>query len=446
MTSPETASASRPAPYRTGGVAPAALDRRTFLRLAAAAGVGSAVAGQAFDLKSGAAFAADPSAPSAASAAAPAVAGTGRVAPRLVKFPEKTDLILLTDRPPNLETPLAHFLHDLTPNDAFFVRWHLALVPTRVDLATYRLKVTGNVAAELSLTLDDLKKQFEPVSLVAVNQCAGNSRSRFEPRVAGAQWGNGAAGNAKWNGVRLSDVLKKAGVKDGSVDVTFAGLDKSPMPTVAPFVKSLPIKSPKLAEVVLAYAMNDQPLPMLNGFPLRAVVPGWYATYWVKALSEIAVTDEPFKGFWMAKAYRAPATPKLEPVPNLFESPTELAKDTVPISEMTCRSVVVTPAAGEQLPAGKAAEVNGVAWDRGQGIAKVEVSVDGGKTWAAAKLGIDHGTYSWRRFTLPWTPTKGPQSVMARATNAAGEMQTVSQWNRSGYGRNLVEAVVVTGV
>jgi sulfite dehydrogenase len=421
-------------------VAGAAVERRAFLRMAAAAGVGSAVAGRAFDLKlASAAFASDvPVAP-------PAVGPARSVLP-LAKFPEKTDLLLLTDRPPNLETPLKHFLHDLTPNEAFFVRWHLGIVPTRIDLATFRLKVAGHVGTELSLSVDQLKKEFEPASVVAVCQCAGNSRSLFEPRVTGAQWGNGATGNAKWTGVRLADLLKKAGVKAGAVDVTFGGLDKSPMPTVAPFVKSIPAASPKVAETIVAYAMNDQPLPMLNGFPLRLVVPGWYATYWVKALNEIGVTEEPYKGFWMAKAYRAPATPKGEAVRNLQESPAELANDTVPISDMTCRSLVVTPAAGEQLPAGKPAEVNGVAWDAGRGIAKVEVSVDGGKTWADAKLGADHGKYSWRRFTHPWTPAKGSQTVMARATNAAGETQTVSQWNRSGYGRNIVEAVAVTGV
>jgi sulfite dehydrogenase len=417
-----------------------ALDRRSFLRMAAAAGVGSAVAGRVFDLMPSAARASDvPVAP-------PAVGPARPVLP-LAKFPEKTDLILLTDRPPNLETPLKYFAEDLTPNEAFFVRWHLAGVPTRIDTATYRLKVAGHVNAELSLSLDQLKKEFEPVSLVAVNQCAGNSRSLFEPRVTGAQWGNGGAGNAKWTGVRLADVLKKAGVKAGAVDVTFAGLDKSPLPSVAPFVKSLPAGTPKVGETILAYAMNDQPLPMLNGFPLRVVVPGWYATYWVKALSEIGVTDEPFKGFWMAKAYRVPATPAtLVPVPNLIESPADLAKDTVPISDMTCRSLLVTPAADEQLPAGKPAEVNGVAWDNGKGIAEVEVSVDGGKTWADAKLSQDLGNYSWRRFRLPWTPAKGPQTVMARATNTAGQTQTTSQWNRSGYGRNIVEAVTVTGV
>ncbi|HEX8916210.1 MAG TPA: molybdopterin-dependent oxidoreductase, partial [Humisphaera sp.] len=187
-----------------------------------------------------------------------------------------------------------------------------------------------------------------------------------------------------------------------------------------------------------AYAMNDQPLPMLNGFPVRLIVPGWYATYWVKALNEIGVTAEKFAGFWMAKAYKTP------PTPNMIEAPAELAKDTVPISEMTCRSIVVKPEAGDRVAVGGAYEIEGVAIDSGKGITKVEVSTDGGKTWADAALDKELGKYAWRRFRFSWKPTAGQHVVMSRATNAAGETQTTSQWNRFGYGRNLIEQVPVT--
>src|SRR4051794_23402871 len=258
-------------------------DRRSFLKLSIAAGAGSLLSQFPVERL---AHAADASAPSAGPATRPVLP--------LAKFPEKTELILLTDRPPNLETPIKYFREDLTPNEAMFVRWHLAVIPTRIDTATFRLKVGGHVENELSPSLAQLKKNFEPASVIAVNQCSGNGRSFFEPRVAGGQWGNGAVGNAKWTGVRLSDLLKKAGVKKGAVDVTFGGMDKAPLPTVVPFVKSLPIDHEKAGEAVIAYAMNDQPLPMLNGFPLRLVVPGWYATYWVKALNEINVTSEKY--------------------------------------------------------------------------------------------------------------------------------------------------------
>ena len=407
-------------------------DRRQFLVQAAAAGVALASSG----LWSGL-FGSDAPTPADAAGAGGAAPIPGRP---MAQFPEKSNLIILTDRPPNLETPISAFVDDLTPNEAFFVRWHLGVVPTSINTKTFRLAVGGNVQTPLSLSLDELKTQFEPASVVAVNQCSGNGRALFEPRVPGGQWENGAVGNAKWTGVKLSDLLKKAGIKAGSVDVTFGGLDKSPLPTVQPFVKSLPVDHPKVAEIVIAYAMNDAPLPMLNGFPLRVVVPGWYATYWVKALNEVNVTAEKFAGFWMAKAYRIPTTP------NMIEQPGNLAKETVPINEMTCRSLVVKPLAHQKVPAGKPFELQGVAMDSGKGITKVEVSTDSGKTWVEAKLDGEIGKYSWRRFRHTWTPSAGVTNVMSRATNAAGETQTTEQWNRAGYGRNVIEAVPVMGV
>jgi sulfite dehydrogenase len=188
---------------------------------------------------------------------------------------------------------------------------------------------------------------------------------------------------------------------------------------------------------MVAYEMNGQPLPMLNGFPLRLIVPGWYATYWVKSLNEINVLPEKFKGFWMDKGYRVPNNPDCQ------ESPKELAKETVPISRMTVRSLFVRPEPAEQV-AVAAYEVQGIAIDSGKGIARVEVSTDGGKTWAAAKLDPDLGKYSWRRWRFPWTPAAGQYRLMSRAANTAGETQTTAQWNRSGYARNVIESVDVT--
>jgi sulfite dehydrogenase len=362
--------------------------------------------------------------------------GTG--AAELVRFPEKTDMILLTDRPPQLEMPARYFKQDLTPNDAFFVRWHLSVIPTSVDPATYRLSVGGHVDEALSLSLDQLRKDFEPVSVVAVCQCSGNSRALYEPRVPGGQWQNGAVGNAKWTGVRLGDLFKRAKVKPGAVDVSFNGLDQAPLPTTPDFVKSLAYDHASAGEVIVAYAQNDKDLPMLNGYPLRLIVPGWYATYWVKALAEINVLPQKFKGFWMDKAYRVPNNPDCQ------ESPKDLAKETVPINWMTVRSLFAAPETGERVPAGKPYEVQGVAFDGGKGIAKVEISTDGGKTWAGAKLDPEIGKYSWRRWRYSWTPAAGKHKLMVRATNAAGEKQTDAQWNRSGYARNVVESVEVT--
>src|ERR1700739_4861075 len=303
-----------------------------------------------------------------------AVAGTSPGLARLVRFPEKTELILLTDRPPQLETPLHYFRQDLTPNEAFFVRWHLEAIPTSVDLRTFRLNVSGHVRQPLQLSVDDLRSQFEPISIIAVNQCSGNSRSFFEPRVPGGQWKDGAVGNAKWTGVSVKALLDRAQVKPGAVDVSFNGLDAPPLPSVADFVKALSIDHARDGEVMIAYAMNDQALPMVNGFPLRLVVPGWYGTYWVKAVSDITVLPAAFSNFWTDKAYRIPSGP------NGTETPENMAKDTVPINRFNVRSLILRPEPDDTLHAGIPAEMEGIAFDAGYGIRRVEVSMDGGTT------------------------------------------------------------------
>ena len=399
------------------------LGRRRFLQLAASAGIAS--------LAPQIALAAD----------TPATRPVARVPVQLARFPQKTDLILLTDRPPNLETPLRYFRHDLTPNDAFYVRWHHSGIPTSVDLRTFRIAVSGHVQNPLSLSLDELTRTFEPVSVVAVNQCSGNSRILYEPRVNGAQWSHGAMGNAKWTGVRLRDVLQRAGLKDGAVEVTFAGLDRGITPDVPQFVKSLTLERSMDGEVMIAHSMNDAPLPMLNGFPLRLVVPGWFGTYWVKSLNEITVLPEPFKGFWMAKAYRIPNNPDAQ------ETPQSLATETVPIAAMSVRSVFVRPEPSERLKRAERIEVEGLALDGGHGIRKVELSLDGGRTWRDAQLDSELGKYAWRRWRFHWQPeAAGAHRLMARATNGAGQTQTMQQWNRSGYQRNVIEHVDVTVV
>ena len=261
--------------------------------------------------------------------------------------------------------------------------------------------------------------------------------------MPGVQWGSGAMGNAKWTGVRLRDLLAKAGVKPGAVDVSFNGLDEPVLPATPgfagtpDFVKSLPFARANDGEVMVAYAMNGQPLPMLNGFPLRLIVPGWYATYWVKALSQIEVLDKSFEGFWVAKAYRVPNTPDFQ------EAPKALAKDTVPISRLTVRSLFVRPEPAEKVVAGIEYEVQGLAMDSGKGMKKVEISLDGGNTWTDAKLDPELGKYSWRRWRFAWKPQAGQHQLKVRATNLAGETQAQAQWNRSGYARNVIESLEV---
>jgi sulfite dehydrogenase len=387
-------------------------SRRTFLKTAGALTVAAAFGGIPAEL-----FAAEP---------------------RLARFPEKADLILLTSRPPQLETPLHYFKEYITPNDALFVRWHMANVPTSVDLDAWRLKVGGNTEKDLLLSMDALKK-FEKVSYTAVIQCAGNGRSFFDPRVAGGQWGNGAMGNVTWTGARLKDILAMAGLRQGSVDVSFNGLDMPTLPSVPDFVKSLPVDRALEEDIIVAYEMNGAALPMLNGFPARLIVPGWYATYWVKALSGITVLSTAFDGFWMKKAYRIPDDP-CGCVPRGTEP-----KKTVPINRMTTRSLIVDPAAKAELKVNQSVEIAGIAFSGGYGIKSVLVSVDGGKNWKDATLGLQQGKYSWTQWSYSWRPVRsGEYALMAKATNSIGESQpTEGLWNPGGYLWNRIEKTEV---
>ncbi|MBN9052228.1 MAG: molybdopterin-dependent oxidoreductase, partial [Rhizobiales bacterium] len=210
----------------------------------------------------------------------------------LVAYPGKRPLIRLTARPPQLETPFSVFNEGIiTPNDAFFVRYHLGDIPTEIDPETFRLDIKGKVKTPLSLSLAELKSRFEPVEIIAVHQCSGNSRGFQEPRVGGGQAGNGLMGNARWKGVPLKAVLEAAGVQDDAVQASFGGLDGPVLPETPDFVKALSVSHATDGDVMLAYEMNGEELPWLNGYPLRLVVPGHYGTYWVKHLNEINVLD-----------------------------------------------------------------------------------------------------------------------------------------------------------
>ena len=358
----------------------------------------------------------------------------------LVRYPEKADLILLTSRPPQLETPMRYFAQAITPNDAFFVRYHVSPVPTSIDLDTWRLRVTGRVDRPLELSMDDLRTKFSKAGLTAVCQCSGNSRGRFSPRVLGGQWGDGAMGNAAWAGARLRDILAAAGVRQGALQVTFDGLDKPGYPSVPDFVKSLDLtRVLEDPDVLVAYEMNGQPLPVLNGFPARLVVPGWYATYWVKNLAEVSVIDHVFEEFWMKPGYRIPDT-ACGCVP-----PGTAPARTVPIHRMTVRSFIVIPADGARVAAGRPTPVTGIAFDAGAGIGTVELSDNGGATWRRADLGPDLGRYSFREWNVAWTPARpGLHRLMVRAVNRFGESQGLEPlWNPAGYLRNVVEEVEV---
>jgi DMSO/TMAO reductase YedYZ molybdopterin-dependent catalytic subunit len=360
----------------------------------------------------------------------------------LVAYPQKRPLIVLTSRPPQLETPFEVFGEGvLTPNDAFFVRYHWSAIPLSIDPAAYRLRVGGTVQTPLELSLDALQRVADPVDLVAVNQCSGNSRGHFAPRVNGGQLSNGAMGNARWTGVPLKAVLEKAGIRSGARQVVFDGLDGS-LGEGPDFVKALDIDHALDGEVMLAWQMNGAELPWLNGYPLRLVVPGYYGTYWIKHLSSIEVVDTPFEGFWMKTAYRIPDNRCA------CVEPGATAAQTVPINRFNVRSFITSPLAGSQVPAGRTTVVRGIAFDGGYGIREVAFSADDGRTWQAATLGEDLGRYSFREWTIPFTPArKGPCELSVRAVNRIGQSQPATAlWNPQGYMRNVVEHVRIAAV
>jgi DMSO/TMAO reductase YedYZ molybdopterin-dependent catalytic subunit len=356
----------------------------------------------------------------------------------VTNFPQKGAMILQRTRPPLLETPFDVFDQGVfTPNDRFYVRWHLANVPTSIDPAEFRIKVYGHVEQPLSLSLHDLVHDFPAFEIAAVNQCSGNSRGLFNPRVAGGQWGNGAMGNALWRGVRLKDVLDRAGISAGAVQVRFQGLDTGVLPQTPNFMKALAVDHARDGEVMIAYEMNGERLPLLNGFPLRLVVPGWYATYWVKMLAQIEVLDRPDDNYWMSKAYLIPDTPGANITPGQNDV------KMVPIHRMLPRSFFTSLADGAAVRRGHSIKVRGIALGGDTGVAKVLVSADAGRHWQEARLGANHGKHSFRQWEFPLRfATAGSQTLMVKAVNTAGVVQPEHpNWNGGGYMRNVIESI-----
>jgi DMSO/TMAO reductase YedYZ molybdopterin-dependent catalytic subunit len=351
-------------------------------------------------------------------------------------FPEKGAMILQRTRAPLLETPFDVYDKGVfTPNDQHYVRWHWPMFPSSVDVEDFTLKVRGHVNQDVSLSLKELMNDFPRVQLAAVNQCSGNSRGFFEPRVPGAEWADGAMGNALWTGVRLKDVLDRAGVKSGALQVRFTGLDQT-FGEAPRFIKSLDVDHARDGEVMIAYTMNGEQLPLLNGFPLRLVVPGWFSTYWLKMLEDIEVIDHPDTNYWMKTAYKIPDTPGADMKPG------ETGVPMVPITKMAPRSFLTNLPSGAKVPAGAPLAVRGIAFGGDCGVARVDISIDGGKSWQEAKLGKDEGKYGFRQWQVkPTLPGPGKHAVLVRCTNDNGEVQPdTPNWNPGGYLRNVIES------
>ena len=355
-------------------------------------------------------------------------------------FPEKVPLITYSDRPPLLETPRNAFTNEITPNEEFFVRWHLPDIPTFIDTDSYNIKINGLVDRELNISLKELKNDFEQVEVTAVLQCGGNSRSAFTPIPGGIQWGSGAMGCAKWKGVRLSDLLNKAGLKKNAHWIGFNGLEKAAYYKTPNFVRELEITELD-DHVIVAYEMNGEDLPYLNGFPLRLVLPGYYSDSWVKMLSNITVTDKYKSLFFMDMAYRVPDNATES------ETPEHHFAKTKPITNMNVKSVIGYPENGMKVYHNSNMVIRGVAFDDGHGIKEVLVSTDGGKTWKASELKQDGGRYAYTAFRFAFKPTKyGKISIMAKAINRLGKEQPFAKdilWNHGGYKYNGIDTVIV---
>jgi len=350
----------------------------------------------------------------------------------------KVPLIKRAYRPPNFETPIDYFREPITRNDAFFVRYHLASIP-RVDAKTWRLKVGGEAARQkLEFDLAQLRKEFQSVDLVAVCQCSGNRRGMFSPHVQGVEWGVGAMGNARWTGIRLRDLLQKAGVADNAVEVAFDGADGPAIEATPDFIKSIPVERALDENTLIAFEMNGKPLPHWNGFPARLVVAGWTGTYWMKHLTSIDVRSQPQGGFWMNPAYRIPAHafPAVEP----FK--TQANPQTQPITDMVVNSLVTSIQDGQRVKKGQMVDVAGVAWDGGRGIRDVEVSTDDGRSWTLALLGKDLGRYSFRTFSHRFRVGEEAPVVRVRAYNTRGDTQVEKLiFNPAGYHHNVVQRI-----
>jgi DMSO/TMAO reductase YedYZ molybdopterin-dependent catalytic subunit len=330
----------------------------------------------------------------------------------------------LSVRPPDYETPVALLDRFLTPVDAFYVRCHMP-VPANTADAGWSLAVEGEVATPLALSVAELKR-LPATSVTVTLECAGNGRAFFDPPVAGIQWRKGAVGTSTWTGVRVAELLKRAGASAAATHVWVAGADR-PMGTQPPFVRQVPIAKALHPDTIVAWAMNDQPIPAVHGAPLRLVVPGWEGAYAIKWLTRITVALKEHDGFWVATGYRYP-TRRVAPGAAVD------AKDMAPLTGLVVKSLITTPLDGAVVAPGPVT-VAGFAWAGETDIQRVDVSIDHGATWAPARLVGPPVRYAWRRFEFTFEATRpDTHTILSRATDATGRAQpVVPPWNPSGY-------------
>ena len=357
-----------------------------------------------------------------------------QVLARAATPPKPSGLIVREREPENLEFPFSELSGFITPNERFFVENHFGM--PRLEARSFRLQVEGAVERPFEITFDELAKMPQR-TITATVESAGNGRV-FLPRAEGVQWEMGAVGNAEWTGVPLSAILERAGVRPEAVEVVLEGADSGEVrdaqrPTGSiRYARSLPIAKARQADVLLALKMNGADLPQAQGFPLRAVVPGWYGASWVRWLSRILVASTPFRGYFQA-------------VDNSVWERRNGVAQLAPVAEMQVKAQIARPAMYERVPANAPYRIFGAAWTGDSEIAQVEVSVDEGRNWERATLLGQPVRHAWRLWEHRWTPTRAGRAVlMARATDAGGRVQPMQRDNdRRGFMISHVLAVPV---
>jgi len=342
--------------------------------------------------------------------------------------------IVLSEKPLVLETPLDKLADFITPTESFYVRTHFPI--PRIDKNKWRLRVEGEVEEPFEINFDELTA-LESKKIPATLECAGNNRSFLEPKVKGVQWTLGGVSNAEWTGVPLSILLDRAGVKSSAREIILEGADRGkPDDPKSPscefnFARSIPLE--KARDVLLAHKMNDVDLPIENGFPVRAIVSGWYAVASIKWLQQIIVTDKPFNGYYQTLDY------------SYWKREGELA-ELMPLREMAIKAQITRPSEGETVPANSDMRVHGAAWGGDGEITKVEVSSDGGATWNKANLVGESKPNAWRLWEFSWKtpPRPGKATLIARATDSKGQSQpTERDPDRGTYMINHLLPIVV---
>lgn len=340
----------------------------------------------------------------------------------------KKKMRVMTEKPRNAETPVEHLRSWVTANSVFFDRNQGDIPAEPIALSEWTLTVEGEIEKPFHIGFDEIRRM--PKTIVAnTMECSGNSRSLLDQKASGNPWTIGGVGNAVWGGVWLRHLLNRAGVKDSARYVAFEGFEQPGGRTR--FVRSIPIEK-ALDSTMLAYEMNGEPLPLKHGYPLRSLALGWTGANCVKWLARVTVMEQPFEGFFMDTVYR------------VFQQDEESTSGTV-VTGLKLKSIITQPVEGEKLPPGMVV-VLGAAYAGERGVERVDISVDGGETWAQAEFIGPHEPYAWRQWQYVWQADRaGSYRIMARATDDSGAQQPMkADWNVLGYGNNGVQEHAVS--